>query len=71
MSDGKIAIESVARRAMGVARDDFSIDNALPQIEKAFDDASQIPIRRAGSYDETLRLAHLAEALLRNHVESQ
>ena len=55
---------------MGVARDDFSIDNALPQIEKAFDDASQIPIRRAGSYDDSLRLAHLAEALLRNHVES-
>jgi glycosyltransferase involved in cell wall biosynthesis len=68
--DGKIALESIARRAMDVARDDFSIDNALPQIEKAFDDASQIPIRRAGSYDDSLRLAHLAEALLRDHVES-
>jgi glycosyltransferase involved in cell wall biosynthesis len=67
--DGQRELEPIARRALGVTQDDFSLACILPEIERAFDDALHLPPRRPGSLHDAHRLAKLADGLLFGHLE--
>jgi glycosyltransferase involved in cell wall biosynthesis len=67
--DGKIEIKSIARRAMHVVQDEFSIHRVIPAVEDAFENALRLPVRRPSSLNDAYLWARLAEHVLMSHLE--